>query len=164
MNGLSLLIKDFFNIPPDTFIFCFSVIILLISLITLGLIETSSIVVFTFIYPMFINISEHLDKLITMNNSYLIIYAIVIGLISGIVNGMCFKIGLASGPIPLLSEVINKYTKVSLGKITLYLNGTIILIGGYKYGLLRIIYAVISIYINSIIVDKITLAKIKQKI
>lgn len=164
MNGLALLVKDFFNAPPDIFIFCFSVIILLISLITLGFIKSSSIIGFTFIYPIFIDATENLDKLISINNNYLIIYAIVIGLISGIVNGLCFKVGLASGPIPLLSEIINKYTKLSLGKITLYINSTIILIGGYKYGLIRIIYAIISIYINSIIVDKITLAKNKEKI
>ena len=163
MNGLALLVKDFFNIQPDIFIFCFSVIILLTSLLTLGIIKSSSIIGFTFIYPVFINTTEHLDKLISINNNYLIIYAIIIGSISGIVNGTCFRMDLASGPIPLLSEIINKYTRISLGKITLYLNSAIILIGGYKYGLIQIAYAIISIYINSVIVDKITIAKINKK-
>ena len=163
MNGLSLLIKDFFNISPDIFIFYFSIIILLISLITLGIIKSSSIIVFTFIYPIFINMTSYLDNLIPFNKNLLIIYALLIGSISGLVNGICFKIGLASGPIPLLSAIINRITNLSLGKITLYLNGFIIATGAYKYGINNLLYALLSIYINSKIVDKITLVKTNKK-
>ena len=161
MNGIALLIKDFFNIPPDTFIFYFSIIILLISIISLGIFKSSSIIVFTFIYPIFIKLTYNLDKLIVLNSKYLIIYALLIGFISGIINGICFKIELASGPIPLLTEIINKFTHISLGKLTLYLNSIIILIGGYKYGIEKIFFALISIYANSKIIDKIIIDKSK---
>lgn len=163
MNGLSLLIKDLFNIPPDIFIFIFSCFILLISLLTIGVFKSSSILFFTFLYPIFINITYNIDNIITFNKNLLIIYATCIGLISGIVNGICFKIGLAAGPIPLLSEIINKYTKLSFGKITLCLNSTIIIVGAYKYGVDKVFYALFSIFINSKIVDKITLVKTKKK-
>lgn len=155
MNGLAILFQDFFNISPSLFVFVCSLIILILSIIILGFTKASSIILFTCLYPIFVRITSSINDVINFNNNDLMLYAIFIGIISGIVNGVCFKIQLGAGPIPLVSEMINKFTNISLSKITLFLNLFIIVIGGYKYGLEKVLYAIISIYINSIVINKI---------
>lgn len=155
MNGLAMLFQDFFNISPSLFVFICSLIILILSIIILGFTKASSIILFTCLYPIFVKITSNINDIITFNSNDLMLYAIFIGIISGIVNGICFKIQLGAGPIPLVSQMINKFTNISLSKITFFLNIFIILIGGYKYGLEKILYAIISIYINSIVINKV---------
>lgn len=155
MNGLAMLFQDFFNISPSLFVFIGSLIILVLSTIILGFTKASSIIVFTCLYPIFVKLTSNISDIITFNSNDLMLYAIFIGIISGIVNGICFKIQLGAGPIPLVSQMINKFTNISLSKITLFLNIFIILIGGYKYGLEKVLYAIISIYINSIVISKV---------
>lgn len=154
MNGLAILFQDFFNISPSLFVFICSLIILILSIFILGFTKASSIILFTCLYPIFVKITANISNVITFNNKDLMLYAIFIGVISGVVNGICFKIGLGAGPIPLVSQMINKFTNISLSKLTLFINLFIIAIGGYKYGLEKILYAIISIYINSIVIDK----------
>lgn len=155
VNGLAILFEDFIHIPPSLFIFIFSGGILLISIFTLGITKASSILLFTIIYPAFVKITSPISSFLYIDNSDLFIYSILIGITTGIVNGVCYRIGLGAGPLPLISQIIHKYTKQSLGKITFLINATIIIVSGYKYGIEKLIYALIIIYVNSQIIDKI---------
>lgn len=164
VNGLAILFEDFINVPPSLFIFIFSGGILLISLFILGFTKASSILLFTIIYPFFVRITSPISSLFYIDTSDLFLCSIFIGLTTGIVNGVCYKIGLGAGPIPLISQIINKYTKMPLGKITFLINTIIIVISGYKYGLEKVVYALIIIYVNSIVIDKILLGFSSNKL
>lgn len=157
VNGLAILFEDFLNLNPSYFIFIFSFIILIVSIFVLGPTKASSILLFTFIYPFFVKITSGVTDYIIFEVNDLLLFSIFIGVITGIVNGICYKIGLGAGPIPLISQIFNKLTKMPLSKITFILNGLIIIIGAYRFGTENVLYAIITIYINSIVIDKILL-------
>lgn len=164
VNGLAILFEDFVNIPPSLFIFLFSGGVLLLSLFILGFTKASSIFLFTITYPFFVRITSFVNQYFSIDKGDLLLCSIFIGLTTGMVNGVCYKIGLGAGPIPLISQMINKYTKLPLGKITFLINTGIVTISAYRYGVEKVIYALIIIYINSVVIDKILLSISQNKV
>lgn len=157
VNGLAILFNDIFDIPPSSFIFAFSLLIMITSIFLLGISKASSILLFTIIYPFFVKTTAPITNILSVNTNDLLLCSIFIGIITGIVNGICYKIELGAGPIPLISQIINKFTNLSLGKISFFINAVIIITSAYQYGIEKVIYATLIIYINSLVIDKVLL-------
>jgi uncharacterized membrane-anchored protein YitT (DUF2179 family) len=65
--------------------------------------------------------------------------------------------------ISIINEILVKYRKVSVGKAILFINSIIILIGAIVSGWVTALYAIIVIYIISIITDKVVLGISQSK-
>ena len=78
---------------------------------------------------------------------------VVAGLIYGVAIGVIFRAGATSGGSDIISMIIHKYTKISLGTLVLIVDScislTTLIIGDIKLP----IYSIILIYIESKIID-----------
>lgn len=81
---------------------------------------------------------------------------VVSGLIYGVAIGLIFRAGATSGGSDIISMIIHKYTKISLGVLVLIVDSCISLTTFVAFGDIRLpIYSIILIYIESKIIDMI---------
>ncbi len=76
------------------------------------------------------------------------------GLIYGIAIGLIFKSGATSGGSDIISMILNKYTKISLGTLVIIVDSCITLSTLIAFGDIRLpIYSVLLIFIEGKIID-----------
>ena len=156
-NGLSIIFENIFSIDPSIFIFVFSFVVLIIGYFTLGIKKTSSALAATFIYPLFVNVTENLDYFIIIGNEHIIISAIFSGIITGWVSGLICKVNLSQGGIILIDQILYEKFRISISKSNFIINFIIVIAGGYYFGITNLLCAVILLFINSIVIDKVML-------
>lgn len=79
---------------------------------------------------------------------------VVAGLIYGVAIGLIFKSGATSGGSDIISMILHKYTKISLGTLVLIVDSCITLTTLIAFGDIRLpIYSIILIYIESKVID-----------
>ena len=79
---------------------------------------------------------------------------VVAGLIYGIAIGLIFRSGATSGGSDIISMILHKYTKISLGTLVMIVDGIITLSTFVAFGDIRLpIYSVIIIYIEGKVID-----------
>lgn len=162
-GGLSIIAEHVFGWTPSIVIFVISIILLLFSFFFLGLEKTSGTVVATILYPLFVNFTAQFVNYIKIDTSDLILISIFGGLISGLTSGLMFKTGFSSGGLNIISQMLYKYAHVSISKSSFVINGIVVLIGGIYFGWTMVMYAVIVLYINSLMIDKVLLGVSSNK-
>lgn len=79
---------------------------------------------------------------------------LVAGLVYGLAIGMIFKSGATSGGSDIISMILNKYTKISLGTLVVIVDSTITLTTLFAFGQFRLpIYSILLIFIEGKIID-----------
>ena len=79
---------------------------------------------------------------------------VVAGLIYGVAIGMIFRSGATSGGSDIISMILHKYTKISLGTLVMIVDGIITLSTLVAFGDIRLpIYSVIIIFIEGKVID-----------
>ena len=150
--GLSIIINDFFNIPPANIIMFISVSLLVIGFFILGRKKVSGAIISSIIYPIFIDITKNINYLFKLNISNMLVISIILGILFGITTGLVYKVGFSNGGLSILSEIISKYTRFSLSDSIFIINSIIVLIGSFSIGFEKLIYALIILIINSLII------------
>ena len=163
VNGIALINYSINKINPSITILIISIIMLILSYIYLGKECTTGTLIATFAYPLLVQITSYLTKYITIDMSDLLVISIFIGVIGGLSNGILYKTGFSNGGLPIISQILFKYHNIPIGKTNFIINTVIILLGSLIYGTTMILYAIIILYINSLIVDKIILGTSKNK-
>ena len=83
-----------------------------------------------------------------------ILNTVVAGLIYGVAIGMIFRSGATSGGSDIISMILHKYTKISLGTLVMIVDGIITLSTLIAFGDIRLpIYSIIIIYIEGKVID-----------
>lgn len=77
------------------------------------------------------------------------------GLLVGLGSGMILKIGASAGGMDVVSQVMAYRFNGSVGKYSFIINAFVIFVAGYYQSWEIAMYTIISIYITSIVVDKI---------
>ena len=156
-SGLSIIIENLFAIEPSVFIFYFSIAVLVLGYFTIGIKKTSSALVATFIYPLFVNVTQGITSYVNVSGNDIIIAAIFAGVVSGWVSGLTVKVGLSQGGIILINQIIYEKFSISISKSNFLINLIIVLLGGYCFGLTSVLCAIILLYISSNVIDKVML-------
>ncbi len=157
VSGLSLIFKRLFGIDPSLFILVASLILLLVSLILLGKDKTLGSVLGSLLFPLFVKLTANIDVFLDIDNTQLLLAAIFGGVIQGFGTGLIFKAGFTTGGTDIINQIISKYAKVSLGKSMLMSDGLIVLGGVFIFGPTKLMYALIVLYIITIMTDRVVL-------
>lgn len=156
VTGFSIVLQKLTNIDANIFIYALNALLLILSLFTLGKKETSRQLLGTILYPLMITLTvplaSMLNSLLVIDN--FLIKILLAGLLMGFASGIIYKVGYASGGNDIIVLIINKYFKVPIGKTTFFTNLIIIILGGTIFGINNVLYAIIIVYINGALVDK----------
>lgn len=163
-NGLSIIMQTLFNIKPSAFILFFSTIILIIAVVTLGIEKSSGALLATFVYPIFVDLTAGITTILSVNESDLILISLFSGILCGWSSGIIYKMGFSSGGISLISQMIYEKFHISVSKSSFCINLVIVAAGGLLYGIETIMYAIILLFVNSIVINRVLLGISKNKI
>ena len=162
ISGLSLVVKEF-GIPTYLFIMVANVILLIVSYIFLGAKKTKSAVVGSRVFPIFVYLTSYLVPYIKFDDVELLVIAIFGGVLSGIGYGIIFKTNFNTGGTDIITEIVSKYTRVSLGKATWISDGLVVLSGLLVYSWEIILYGFLVLYIISFMTDRVVLGISQSK-
>ena len=163
VNGIALIINYLTNVDNSIIILFTSIFLLILSFIFLGVERTSGSIVATFVYPLFVKLTSLFTANIIIDTSDVILIAIFIGVIGGFANGIMYKTGFSNGELPIISQIIYEKFKIPIGKSSFIINGFIVLLGGFYFGLTMVMYALIILFINSFVLDRVILGVSKNK-
>lgn len=161
VDGIATIFKSTIN--PNLLIAILCILLLIISFPLLGVKTSMGSVIGTILFPIFVILTSNVADIIKIDSSDLLLIAIVAGVIRGIGYGLTFKIGFTTGGTDILNQIVAKYFKMSVGNAMIVVDGSIVVIGGFVYGWTNMLYALIVLYILSVITDKIMLGISKSK-
>lgn len=84
-----------------------------------------------------------------------ILAALFGGLLVGIAIGLTFKFGFSTGGMDIIAMAVQKATGKSIGSISMFINGAIVIIAGAFIGWQNAMYTIIGIYATSVAIDSI---------
>ena len=152
-GGIAILFKQYLS--PSVTIAVLSFFSLCLSLIFMDKQFVINSIVGSILCPLLVELTKNVTVSIPKDDMMLV--AICGAVLIGIANGLSSKSGFSSGGVDTIIHILSRKFKRSHGILYLMINGAIILIGGYQYGWRIILYALIVLYIISIITDKVVL-------
>ncbi len=162
-NGLSILVEEVFGMEPSMFILLFSIVVLVLSIFIVGFEKSSSALVATFVYPLFVDWTSSVNNIIQIDRADSLVIVILAGIISGWVAGATCRVDLSQGGVTLISQMIYEKFRISISKTNFFINMLIIIVGGICFGTSSILYAVTLLYVSSLVIDKVLLGISKEK-
>lgn len=162
-SGLSIIIHEATGLNQANLITITYVITLILSFIFLDLEKSISLLICTLIYPFFVKITANITDLITIDYSDITMICLVSGVLNGVTSGLVYKVGFNPGGLSVIAQIIYKYFRISISKVNLFMSSVIVIVSGYYFGVNHILYAIIVIYITSIMTDKVLLGISKNK-
>ncbi len=152
-GGIATVFKDFLD--PSVTILIVQILALILAFIFLGKKKALNSVVGSLVYPLFVKLTQ--DVTISIPKDDIMLVAICGAVLAGISSGLTSKTGFSTGGTDTIIHILVKKFKLSFGNATLIVNGFIVLFAGYQFGWRIVLYALIILYIISIITDKVVL-------
>mgnify|MGYP001038245619 CR=1 FL=1 len=155
VSGISIVTREL--IQPATLILILNLLLLLASYFLLGKEKTLGSVAGSLLFPIFIGLTANINDVVAIDNSDMLLIAIFSGALFGSSLGLVLKNGFTTGGTDILNQIVSKYFNVSIGTAMLINDGLIVLAGGIMFGWGIVMYAIIVLYIMSIVADKVIL-------
>lgn len=170
VSGVSIIVKNVFGVSTSTFIAVTYIILLILSYMLLGPKQTKYSVMGSILYPFFVYITEDIASIIQFDVSNILLVVIFGALVNGLGGGLTFKYGFSTGGSDIICQIISKYFKISIGDSIKIINMTIIISSGFfiggpgvLYAWENVMYALIVVYIVSILNDRVLLGVSSSK-
>ena len=153
-TGLALIIQYLTGFKSGYSVFLINFPLFVISYIKLshqftfysaiGMLSLSISLLLTERLPLYVNVDD------------ILVYCIYGGVLCGLGYSIVFARNGSTGGMDIITMLVRKnYNSVDIGKLGFSLNIIIVIIGAIFFGLPRALYTVISIYIQSLILDKV---------
>ncbi len=157
VNGIAIITNYVYGIDSSIMILLISSACLLFSFMYLGKERTLGSLLATFIYPLFVKLTAIITQGITINYDDKFLIIIFAGVIGGLANGFIYKTGFSNGGLPIISQILYKYHKIPIAKSSMIINASIIIVGSIFFGWSMMMYAIILVFINNMMIDKVLL-------
>ena len=154
--GIATITHYIYGINPSIMLFILSLACVIISFLYLGKERTMGTILALFMYPILVQLTSPLNKVVSSEPDILL-FVIFAGVISGVSNGLMYKTGYSNGGFPIISQILFEKYQISIAKSSLFINVTIVIIGSIFFGATTALYAIIFLYINNIVLDKVLL-------
>ena len=166
MSGLAIVFNKIWGLNNQLFIYLTSFILLLISFKIFGFRGTRNSIIGSILYPLMVSFTVPLANLLA---EYLVFEDFITtitltSIIYGFASGLVYKMGYNTGGSDIIVKILMKYLHIPDGKAIFMCNVVIILFGGLVLGINKVVYAIIILYVSSLIVDKIQIGISKNKL
>ncbi len=155
ISGLGVVMEDFIN--PSFFIFGMNLCLLCLSMIFLGLNKTKDFLLGSLLFPIFIYITADVNNYFSSENIDFLLLIVISAVIAGFSIGTIIKNGFSTGGVDIAASILSKFFNKSMGNMIFLIDGLIILVGAYRFGIEKLFYAIVFVYILSMVIDRIIL-------
>ena len=170
VSGISIIVEKMFGVSTTVFISISYVLLLIISYFILGRETTKYSVIGSILYPTFVYLTQDMGSYMHFNVDNMLLIVLFGAVINGIGSGLTFKYGFSTGGSDIICQIMSKWFKMSIGDAIRVLNSIIIVGSGFfitkgteVYAWENVMYAIIVVYIISILNDKVLLGLSESK-
>lgn len=153
-QGLAILINHLTKLKPATIVLIINIIAIITSYFLLTKENTYSALIATYAYPFFIKVTNNFPT-IPFFEKYTLLSAILAGIICGITGGFIYKLGFSSGGTTIINLLAKKYLHMKIAIANFIVNGIIILLGFFFFGLTKTLLGIIVISLGSFLIYRI---------
>ncbi len=157
VGGVAIILNNLTGISNSLVMLIFNVFLLVLSYFLLGKEKTKATILGSLLLPLFIELTSHINVWLELDTTQLLVSSVFGGVMYGFGLGMIFKAGFTTGGTDILNQIIAKFGKVGIGKAMLICDGSIVLLSGLVFGPTRVMYAIMVLYIISMISDRVIL-------
>ena len=162
-TGLATLLNNYINIDFSLMVFVIYSVILVLSFGICGIYYGKRIFLRSIFFPIFIKATSIIRKVILLDNISLLFLVIIGSALYGIGYGIIKKSGFCMGGFEALYEIIDKKTKFSYEKVRMICNIFMLFICVFVFGIDKMIYSTIALYIYLTVSDRIMIGISRNK-
>lgn len=163
VSGISIVLKYLFDFKESIVIFVLSVFLLLISLLFLGKLSTIKSIIGSLLFPLFVYLTDLFLVYFDLSIDSRLLASLIGGVTFGLGIGIVYRVGYTTGGTDILSKILYRFLHISLGTATLLIDGVITIVGTFVFGFETLIYSLVTIYVISIVIDKVMLGLFGNK-
>lgn len=157
ISGVAIILNELFDLSNSLIILIFNVLLLILSYFLLGKEKTKNTVLGSILFPALVELTKHINIWLQLDTSQLLLSSVFGGVVYGFGLGMIFKAGFTTGGTDILNQIVSKYSKISIGKSMLLVDGGIVSLSAFAFGPTKVMYSIIVLYIISLISDRVIL-------
>lgn len=157
VSGVAIILRGLFDFDDFIVILVLNIILLILSYFLLGKVKTRASILGSLVFPLCVKLTADVGNYINIDTSQLLLSAVFGGVTYGFGLGMIFKAGFTTGGTDILNQILSKYFKLSIGRSMLCSDGLITLSSAFVFGTNKLMYAIIVLYIISIMSDRVIL-------
>lgn len=153
-TGIALILQYMFSISSGITVFIINIPLFFISYKLLNTKFTLYSAVGMMSLSLSLIITEPLSKLVRVDD--VLLYCIYGGVLCGLGYGLVFSRNGSTGGTDIITMVLRKkYSDLDIGTLSFTLNCVIVFIGALIFGLPKALYTLISMFVQSVVVDKV---------
>lgn len=153
VTGISIIINHLFGTMPALTQWALNIPLFLLGLLFLGRQFGVKTAVGSFVLPLFVLLTSHLQPL----TDNLLLATIYGGIGVGVGLGVVFRGRGSTGGLDLAAQLVHKFTGISLGIAVALLDGMVILTAGLVFDAQKALFALIGLYVTSKAIDVVQL-------
>ena len=157
VGGISIIANHFLGVKPAVFMLGCSFVLCLIGFVFLPREKVMRSVVGAILLPIFVELTSFLSDLVVIKDADMLVISLFGGVFYGIGVGIVYKYGFTLGGTDFLTQIVNKYFKLTMGSAMLFVEGVIVVAGAFAFGVTNFLYAVVILYLLTFFVDKVIL-------
>ena len=164
-SGLAIIFNDLFGWNDQIFIYVTAILLILISFIFLGKTKTMKSIFGSILYPIMITLTAPLGEMLATKFVFddIITTVVFTSILYGLAYGIVYKLEYTTGGSDIIMQIVCKYLHMPEGRASILTNVFIIIFGGIVFGIPKVVYGVIILYVSSVIVDKIVIGISESK-
>ena len=153
-TGIALILQYMFSVSSGITVFIINIPLFFVSYKLLNTKFTLYSAVGMMSLSLSLIITEPLSKLVRVDD--VLLYCIYGGVLCGLGYGLVFSRNGSTGGTDIITMVLRKkYSDLDIGTLSFTLNCVIVFIGALIFGLSKALYTLISMFVQSVVVDKV---------
>ena len=151
LSGVGIIFDHLFEIKTSYVLLVGNLLLVTTGIICLGLKDTIPSIIGAVVYTLIMYLTECMN--ITINLSSVFLNVITVGVLFGVGCTMVYLSGCSLGGLDIIGVIFNEKFGLTLGTSLFIVNGTVLVIGTFIFGIEALLISLIIRYIESKIID-----------
>ena len=155
VTGLAIIVKDIFGGNIGIFIFLVNVILLVFAFIFMGKEFFFKTLYGSLMYPVYVSLIQFIMSKFTYEPIDLFLVVLFGGILMGFGMGITVKNGGSTGGVDIIQAILFKYLHIPYSTTLYVIDGILITIGMFNFGLTNALAAVVYLYVVGKMLDNV---------
>lgn len=155
VSGLAIIVKKLFGVNTTTFINISNIILIVICFLVLGKKGTLPQIFGSITYSVMVSLTAPIAKMINLNFESILLALLIASLFYGVANGLIYRAGFSTGGSDIVAFILESKLKKPITYINPIMHNTIIIFSGIVFSPVKVMYAVMIIFISNKITNSI---------